>query len=610
MSSQAGASDPYERALELSKQDKLEEAKTQLDQAVRIDPARPDVHNLLGSVYDRMGRLDDAIRCYLRAIELDPSVAAPFNNLGIAYLRKNDVDHAIQAFRRALQVEPENISSHYNLGIVYLRAREYGPAVSHLEQARRKSPDDVGILFHLGTAYVEQGNPSLCLELFDKSPRAQAAGRLAEVQVLLGTALARVGRVDEALPRFEAAIRMRPEAPEPYYKLGLAYQKKQAWAEARAALEKALERHSTPPSEYYLAIGEVYRRLGLHSEAKNAFKQSLQTENPEPGHMAMGGLLMEARRYGEAATEFEQVLKRNPSSKDAALNLAFALYKGGNHQAALERLRILETGPAPPDTAFYYTVLGNVLAKLGQWDQALEALRKGTELEPRHLDLYFQMGLVMLNAGALQDASDLLKRVSARHPNSATLRVGLAQVCLAGDQLEAAERHLHEAIRMNPEYDEPHFLLGHCYLELNRFDQALDSYSKAIERNPDRADFYFGLGTVLLKQGKRDAALLEFQKAAELEPAAETLHQVASIYMDKESYGQAEAALIKAVELEPNHAPSHYVLYRLYFRRGDAAKAAQEKKLFEDARKNKPAQETHAGAGLKPVDYYLDYLRE
>src|SRR5262245_48577523 len=211
MSSQAGASDPYQRALELSKQDKLEEAKAQLDQAVRIDPARPDVHNLLGSIYDRMGQLDDAIRCYLRAIELDPGVAAPFNNLGIAYLRKNDVDRAIQAFRRALQVEPENIFSHYNLGIVYLRAREYGEAVSHLEQARRKSPDDIGILFHLGTAYVEQGNPSLCLELFDKSPRAQAAGRLPEVQVLLGTALARLGRVDEALPRFDAVIRMRPD---------------------------------------------------------------------------------------------------------------------------------------------------------------------------------------------------------------------------------------------------------------------------------------------------------------------------------------------------------------------------------------------------------------
>ena len=434
--------------------------------------------------------------------------------------------------------------------------------------------------------------------------------RLPEIQVLLGTALARLGRVDEALPRFEAAIRLRPEAPEPYYKIGLAYQKKQAWVEARVALEKALERHPAPPSEYYLAIGEVYRRLGLHSEAKNAFKESLRTENPEPGHMAMGGMLLEARRYAEAAAEFEQVLKRNPSSKDAALNLALALHKGGNNQAALERLRILEAGSAPPDTAFYYTILGNVLAKLGQWDQALEALRKGTELEPQGLDLYFQMGLVMLNAGALQDASSLLERVAAKHPNSAALRVGLAQVCLAGDQLEAAEKHLHEAIRMNPEYDEPYFLLGHCYLELNRFDRAFDSYSKAIERNPDRADFHSGLGTALLKQGKADAALLEFHKAAELEPAAETLHQAASIYMEKESYGLAEAELVKAVELEPDHAPSHYALYRLYSRRGDTVRAAQEKKLFEDSRKSKGAEGKGAGAGLKPVDYYLAHLKE
>jgi tetratricopeptide (TPR) repeat protein len=292
------------------------------------------------------------------------------------------------------------------------------------------------------------------------------------------------------------------------------------------------------------------------------------------------------------------------------LNLAFALHKGGNNQAALERLRILEAGSAPPDTAFYYTILGNVLAKLGQWDQALEALRKGTELEPQGLDLYFQMGLVMLNAGALQDASSLLKRVAAKHPNSAALRVGLAQVCLASDQLEAAEKHLHEAVKMNPEYDEPYFLLGRCYLELNRFDQALDSYSKAIERNPDRADFHFGLGTALLKQGKRDAALAEFQKAAELEPAAETLREAASIYMDKESYGQAEAALVKAVELEPNHAPSHYLLYRLYSQRGDTVKAAEAKKLFEDSQKNKRAQEKRSGAGLKPVDYYLAHLKE
>jgi tetratricopeptide (TPR) repeat protein len=540
LAAMAAVADGYERALALVRENRLEEARLLLAETVRGEPRRPEAHNLLGSVCDRMGRVDEAIAHYQRALALAPTSAAVLNNLGIAYLRKNDAARASDAFRRALRAEPENVSSHTNLGLALLAEHKAAEAAQHLERASRAAPEDVGIRFNLGRAYLEAGNPAGVLALFDAA-QAGAAGRVAEIQLLLGTAAAQLERLEPARRYLENAVRLAPESPEPFFRLGLVLQKGERWEEARAALESAVARNPAPSPEYDLALGEVYHRLGRDRDARPRL---------------------------EAAARSATV-------------------------TGLPR---------------YHETLASVLASLGDWGPALEALRAAAKLAPDRPELYFRMGLLVANAGAPGAALELLRRAAERFPRSATLEVGMGQACLAGDRLEAAEEHLLAAIRLDPAYDEPYFLLGNCYQEMRRPDAAIAEYRKAVARGPARADFRLALGMALAKSGKAAEALAELEGAAQLAPSAEVFQRIAALRLDHGALAEAEAAAAKAVALDPDHAESRYLLFRVYARRGNAAGAAVEKERFDALKRAGEARPSAAAAPLKPVEYYLAFL--
>ena len=87
---------------------KLEQAVTQLEQAVRVAPDQPVYLNQLGIAYRELGRFADARRAYEKAIELAPAYAAPHLNLGILLdLYLWDSRAALAAYERYLAIAPE-----------------------------------------------------------------------------------------------------------------------------------------------------------------------------------------------------------------------------------------------------------------------------------------------------------------------------------------------------------------------------------------------------------------------------------------------------------------------------------------------------------------------
>src|SRR3990172_1554766 len=56
----------------LLKQERLEEAVTEFQRAVELDPEYTAARLNLGYLYDRLGRLEEAMAEYRKVIELDP----------------------------------------------------------------------------------------------------------------------------------------------------------------------------------------------------------------------------------------------------------------------------------------------------------------------------------------------------------------------------------------------------------------------------------------------------------------------------------------------------------------------------------------------------------
>ena len=135
----------YERAIDAMRAQNWVEAELELEQLVLEHPEYPGPHVNLALVYLNDGRRDDARTEIDLALGVDPGHAAANTQLGILLREDGKFEAAEAAYRRALETDPDHALAHYNLGVlldIYLRRT--AEALEHYEayQASLAQPDE------------------------------------------------------------------------------------------------------------------------------------------------------------------------------------------------------------------------------------------------------------------------------------------------------------------------------------------------------------------------------------------------------------------------------------------------------------------------------------
>ena len=154
--------------------DSLEQARTHLARASELEPEHQDVLFNLASVYEKLGRLEDAERVLVDLYALAPDDAAVCNFYGylLAVMNK-DLDRAERMVRQALEKEPDNPYYVDSLGWVYYQRGDYARAVTELERAVKLVGEDPVMLEHLGDAYSGLSRYKDALTVYQHSSRLQ-----------------------------------------------------------------------------------------------------------------------------------------------------------------------------------------------------------------------------------------------------------------------------------------------------------------------------------------------------------------------------------------------------------------------------------------------------
>lgn len=84
--------------------ERLDEALTIIQQAVRVDPTNPSYLDSLGWVFYKLGRLEDAESYLRQAIRFDSASATSHEHLGDVYFKQGKADLAKTAWEKALQL--------------------------------------------------------------------------------------------------------------------------------------------------------------------------------------------------------------------------------------------------------------------------------------------------------------------------------------------------------------------------------------------------------------------------------------------------------------------------------------------------------------------------
>jgi len=135
----------------------------------------------MGTTYKKMGRIDDAMRAYVKAIEANPNMAEGYYDIGNIYADRKDLAEARKWYLKAIEVDPNSAEAHNNLGNIYFETGAYDKALEHYQQAHLLEPNYESPLYHAGLVYKYVGDyaraESLWVQVLDINPNNELARR-------------------------------------------------------------------------------------------------------------------------------------------------------------------------------------------------------------------------------------------------------------------------------------------------------------------------------------------------------------------------------------------------------------------------------------------------
>ncbi len=182
---------------------------------------------------------------------------------------------------------------------------------------------------------------------------------------------------------------------------------------------------------------------------------------------------------------------------------------------------------------------------------------------------HYQLGVSYLNQNNIQPAFvEFQKALDYNPEDKETLNaIGIIYLLKLEDYPKAID-HFQRALKADNNYSEAWNNLGSAYESMGRYPEAIDAYKTALTnpfyKNAERA--FYNLGRVYYRMGKYDYALDSYKESLKrFSDFYQPYYGMALCYNALGRYGDAAAALKKAVELDPAY-------------KGDREKAVREMK--------------------------------
>jgi tetratricopeptide (TPR) repeat protein len=229
-----------------------------------------------------------------------------------------------------------------------------------------------------------------------------------------------------------------------------------------------------------------------------------------------------------ASHDFEAAAKVFESIKDKDIEVYFeeaaALHILGRYNEAIAALdKVIELDPK---FAAAYSNKGVELFILGKPEEALAAHDKAIEVDPKYADAYNGKGFVLDALRRYKEAIAAYDKAIELAPKNVFAYINKSMTLGKLGKYEEVIALCDKVIALDPKLAPPvyafnylavaHANKGNALTGLRRYNEALAAYDKAIELDPKFAGAYYNKGLVLHELGREDEAQAAFQKAREL----------------------------------------------------------------------------------------------
>ena len=139
------ADDPMARlnhADALQAQKRLDDAAQEFRQVFAnvLDPDNCDAHNNLGTIFNRQGLKQEALKEFRLSLAIKPDQAMAHSLIGRTLIETHQFPDAVEEFTQAMRYDPTNANAHNDLGVALFQLGDYEKAAEQFSEAVRIDP--------------------------------------------------------------------------------------------------------------------------------------------------------------------------------------------------------------------------------------------------------------------------------------------------------------------------------------------------------------------------------------------------------------------------------------------------------------------------------------
>lgn len=448
----------------------LHDALADMDQAIRLQPARTPLRINRAVIRYRLDDINGALEDFSHVIESDPMNTTALYNRALLRAELNDNDRALDDLNRVLAITPDDHRALYNRAVILAEKRDTDAALADADAVIAAYPD-------LDAAYSLRAHIH---QLAGHTAQARNDSRKAQALMAAYKPAEKTDSGDSYTPADNVTARFT------------------------ALLTQSTDSDTEPDQQFNNSSirGRVQDHRGDGIDLQPIYTLSYYVE----GTTAENNGMLDRTVY-----------VRDVADINDARTLRYAVYMTNalpaftrdeeinRHFESIQRYGSILSAPSPRAIDYFGRAMDYVTIR--NYAAAIEDLDKALAVTPDFAMAYFLRSVARYRQlEARKGTTDEVNESVNEQTINARNRIAVEMI------LSDLDRATEYSPRLAPAY----FNRGTLLLQMHDYAGAIDAFNKAIEIDPTLAPAYFNRGYAHFSTGNRDAATADISRAGQL----------------------------------------------------------------------------------------------
>jgi len=475
----------YHRAQVLLQQNKPAEAMVDFCEATQLDPNFGLAHFHLGWLY--LSFCSDkgtaAVDHLSRAVALNQDNTTFRLHRSLAYLDQNKLALAAEDCHHVLGIEPDNALAHGIVARILQSEGQFEEAIVASTRSIELGYEHTLVYLARAISYANTDQPTLAA--LDCDLALSLDPNNAWANQLRGHLKLQTGDLDAAMDAFHRALELAPDWAEPREQISLVHRMKENPQSSVDEQTLLIERQPKQAS-HYVNRAFAFTQLQKFAEAASDYDRAIELDpENEQLYFLRGIFRMNCQLTELALVDFDRVLAITGDDDHARAHRASLLLRLNRYQEAIDDYtQLIAKHPEDPRP---YSGRAFALTSMGITDQAQEDTNRAIEISSEFADeIHYNT-----------EAANIYRLIRAEDYDSA---------------LEAA----HQIIANYPDVSIGYRLRAHVYWEREEYVESREDYTRVIDMDGFTPDCLSSRGQVQAELGEWVRALADLNQAVEM----------------------------------------------------------------------------------------------